>query len=234
VGVVRNDTTAYIGDADVSARADVEVNALANRDIDAVAIAVAGGAVAAAGSVTVWSIGDAVDGSYSVEQRDEDGNAQGEESANALEATGAAFDGSGGVSGNIITLDNDHSFQTGDEVVYDSGSLDDGEVASALGGLVDGGTVLANAPEPIIAGTGPSFAVDATQIALEEGLGSRSVPIVNTAMVGALAGATGLVGLDSILAAISALVPQKVEANRRAAERAFHAVRGVAVKEVAL
>jgi len=103
-----------------------------------------------------------------------------------------------------------------------------------LDGLVDGGTVLANAPEPIIAGTGPSFAVDATQIALEEGLGSRSVPIVNTAMVGALAGATGLVGLDSILAAISALVPQKVEANRRAAERAFHAVRGVAVKEVAL
>ena len=103
-----------------------------------------------------------------------------------------------------------------------------------LAGIRPGGTVLANAPEPIIAGTGPSFAVDATQIALEEGLGSRSVPIVNTAMVGALAGATGLVGLDSILAAISALVPQKVEANRRAAERAFHAVRGVAVKEVAL
>jgi len=102
-----------------------------------------------------------------------------------------------------------------------------------LDGLRPGGTVVANAAGASIPWES-TYAVDATTIALEEGLGSRSVPIVNTAMVGALAGATGLVGLDSILAAISALVPQKVEANRRAAERAFHAVRGVAVKEVAL
>ena len=69
VGVVRNDTNAYIGDgAQVAARNDVALNALANRHIDTIAVSAAGGAVALAGSVSVWSIGDAVQGSYSVDQ----------------------------------------------------------------------------------------------------------------------------------------------------------------------
>jgi 2-oxoacid:acceptor oxidoreductase gamma subunit (pyruvate/2-ketoisovalerate family) len=105
-----------------------------------------------------------------------------------------------------------------------------------LAGLRPGGTVVANAGSPAIPWDGPAYAVDATAIALEEGLGSRSVPLVNTAMVGALAGATGTVALPSVLHAIDLLIPQKKEANRRAAERAFLLVRPAvaSVKEVAV
>ncbi len=101
-----------------------------------------------------------------------------------------------------------------------------------LEGLKDDGTVVANASTDRVLWNRPAYVVDATEIALDEGLGSRSMPIVNTAMVGALAGATGLVRLPSVLQSIEALVPQKVEANRRAAERAFRAVRRVAAPEV--
>jgi len=99
-----------------------------------------------------------------------------------------------------------------------------------LDGLRPGGTVVANAAGASIPWES-TYAVDATTIALEEGLGSRSVPIVNTAMVGALA-AADVVRLDSVLAAIDALVPSKRDANKRAAERAFHAVRRLAAPEV--
>jgi len=97
-----------------------------------------------------------------------------------------------------------------------------------LQGLRNGGTVVLNGrPDDEDRWDFPACVVDATGIALEEGLGSRSVPIVNTAMVGALAGATDLVRLPSVLSAIEALVPQKLEANQRAAERAARAVRRV-------
>ncbi len=94
-------------------------------------------------------------------------------------------------------------------------------------GLRPGGVVVANAVAEDNAWDVPAYAVDATSIALDEGLGSRSVPLVNTAMVGALAGATGLVRLDSLVRSIELLVPSKVEANRRAAERAAREVRKV-------
>ncbi|HKZ63835.1 MAG TPA: 2-oxoacid:acceptor oxidoreductase family protein [Thermoplasmata archaeon] len=96
--------------------------------------------------------------------------------------------------------------------------------ADYLSGLKEGGTVVANTDGPLAVDT-EAYTIDATRIALEEGLGSRSVPIVNTAMVGALAGATHIVGLEAILRSIARLVPQKPEANRRAAERAFAEVR---------
>ena len=101
-----------------------------------------------------------------------------------------------------------------------------------LAGMKPSGVVVANASEAVPSWNGPAYVVDATGIALEEGLGSRSVPIVNTAMVGALAGATRLVRLESVLAAIAALVPQKREANGRAADKAFHAVRRLALAAV--
>lgn len=116
---------------------------------------------------------------------------------------------------------------TPDVVVVLDGSLLKG--TSYLDGLKAGGVVLANAASAAIPWP-DAHAVDATGIALDEGLGSRSTPIVNTAMVGALAGATKLVRLESVLAAIDALVPQKREANKRAAERAFRAVRRLAAE----
>jgi 2-oxoacid:acceptor oxidoreductase gamma subunit (pyruvate/2-ketoisovalerate family) len=66
--------------------------------------------------------------------------------------------------------------------------------------------------------------VDANSIALKYGLGSRSAPIVNTAIVGAFAGATKLVGLEAVLGAIAEFVPQRKENNQKAAEEAFNSV----------
>ena len=66
-------------------------------------------------------------------------------------------------------------------------------------------------------------AVDATEIAREK----IGVAIVNTAMLGALAGATGLVSLDYIKKAIAGTLPEKVvDRNIAAAEAAYKKVGG--------
>ena len=65
--------------------------------------------------------------------------------------------------------------------------------------------------------------VDATAIAREH----IGVAIVNTAMLGALAGVTGIVSLDSIKKAIASTLPQRiVERNVAAAEAAYRKVKG--------
>jgi pyruvate ferredoxin oxidoreductase gamma subunit/2-oxoisovalerate ferredoxin oxidoreductase gamma subunit len=96
-------------------------------------------------------------------------------------------------------------------------------------GLRAGGTLLVNTTQaPAELGLPTHFAVatcDATGIALAHGLGTRTNPIVNTAMVGAFAAATGLVRLDSLLAVIPDLVPVAADANQAAAREAFAAVR---------
>jgi len=66
--------------------------------------------------------------------------------------------------------------------------------------------------------------VDASGIALANGLGSAASPIVNTSMLGALVATSGVVTLRSLLAAVRAFVPAKVEANLKAAEQAAAAV----------
>ncbi len=66
--------------------------------------------------------------------------------------------------------------------------------------------------------------VDANAIALKYGLGSRSAPIVNTAIVGAFAGATKLVSLETVLGAIEEFVPFRKENNVKAAEEAYRNV----------
>ncbi len=59
--------------------------------------------------------------------------------------------------------------------------------------------------------------VDATSIAIAHGLGSRTQPIVNTAILGALARVGGVVSIDSVVAAIRESVPAKREENAAAA-----------------
>lgn len=95
-------------------------------------------------------------------------------------------------------------------------------------GLKAGGTILVNTPkapgelklpERFIVGT-----CDATAIALRHGLGSRTMPIVNTAMAGAWSALTGVVTLDAILGEVPVLVPNKAEANIAAAKDAFAAI----------
>lgn len=64
--------------------------------------------------------------------------------------------------------------------------------------------------------------VDAVEIAVRHGLGSRTSPVVNSAILGAFAKATGLVRLESVLEAIEDGAPAKPVENRRAAEEAYH------------
>ncbi len=65
-------------------------------------------------------------------------------------------------------------------------------------------------------------AVDANGIAFRHHLGSRSAPIVNTAILGAFARCTGLVKMDSVLSAIRDSVPINAEDNQKAATDAYN------------
>jgi 2-oxoacid:acceptor oxidoreductase gamma subunit (pyruvate/2-ketoisovalerate family) len=97
-------------------------------------------------------------------------------------------------------------------------------------GLKPGGSILLNTDRPPEAypelmqhfrvGT-----VDASSIARKHGLGSKTQPIVNTAILGAFAAFSGMVGLESIRAAIQEDMPLHAEANIQAAREAARAVR---------
>ncbi len=67
--------------------------------------------------------------------------------------------------------------------------------------------------------------VDATEIALRLGLGTRTHPIVNTAMMGALARVLGVPPMDAIAGAIEEEIAVKLEANIQAAGEAYERVR---------
>jgi pyruvate ferredoxin oxidoreductase gamma subunit/2-oxoisovalerate ferredoxin oxidoreductase gamma subunit len=99
-------------------------------------------------------------------------------------------------------------------------------------GLKPGGSILINAERPPDAY--PDLlrrfrvaTVDASAIAQRFGLGSKTQPIVNTAILGALAVATELVTLDSVCEAIREEVPHKPEANMHAARAAAEAVQRI-------
>jgi 2-oxoacid:acceptor oxidoreductase gamma subunit (pyruvate/2-ketoisovalerate family) len=62
--------------------------------------------------------------------------------------------------------------------------------------------------------------VDASAIARRCGLGSKTQPIVNTAILGAFAADSGAVGLDAICEAITEAIPSRPEPNIEAAREA--------------
>jgi 2-oxoisovalerate ferredoxin oxidoreductase gamma subunit len=67
--------------------------------------------------------------------------------------------------------------------------------------------------------------VDATSIAIRNGLGSRTSPIVNTAILGAFSKVTSLVKIESIALAIREEVPGKKGENAQAAREAYQEVK---------
>jgi len=75
--------------------------------------------------------------------------------------------------------------------------------------------------------------VDASAIAATHGIGSKSAPIVNTAILGAYAAVSGIVTLDSVCEAIGEEIPSKPEQNIAAAREAAGAVRVAEAVEVA-
>ncbi len=65
------------------------------------------------------------------------------------------------------------------------------------------------------------YVLDATAIAAAHGLGSRTAPIVNTAIMGGFARIADIVSLESILESIRELAPVKEEENVAAAKEAY-------------
>ncbi|MCS7124195.1 MAG: pyruvate ferredoxin oxidoreductase subunit gamma [Candidatus Bathyarchaeota archaeon] len=92
-------------------------------------------------------------------------------------------------------------------------------------GLKSNGVIVLNAakpPDELKLGGWRVATVDATEIALELGLRIAGQPVVNTSMVGAFAGATDEVSLESVLKAIKLNWRGSAgEKNARAAELAY-------------
>ncbi len=103
-------------------------------------------------------------------------------------------------------------------VVLDVTLLKDVDVTQ---GLREEGLAIVNSPQPVKLDGVRTCVVDASSIALEQGLGTPTYPIVNTAMVGAFAGATELVSIESVEKAIREYVTIKTEENLRAARQAW-------------
>lgn len=95
-------------------------------------------------------------------------------------------------------------------------------------GLRHGGTALMNASSAdalaSLEGDWRLAWVDATEIAARHGIGTKSAPIVNTAIVGAFAAVTGVIELEEVAGAIRTVLPKKAEENVEAAREAFEGV----------
>ena len=98
-------------------------------------------------------------------------------------------------------------------------------------GLKDGGLLLVNS---MLAPTDNVFkkyaqrvvvaTVDADTIAVRNGLGNRTTPIVNTALLGAFIRISTLASLPALFQFIETDIRKKVEANKKAAQEAFNSV----------
>lgn len=92
-------------------------------------------------------------------------------------------------------------------------------------GLEAGGSILINAARPPesyaeLAARFRVGTVDASAIAGRHGLGSRTQPIVNTAILGAFAAFTGQVSLEAVCRAIADELPERAAENVAAAREA--------------
>jgi 2-oxoacid:acceptor oxidoreductase gamma subunit (pyruvate/2-ketoisovalerate family) len=99
------------------------------------------------------------------------------------------------------------------------------KTVNVTGGLKEGGTILLNSPQEPSAFAFPArfqvATVDAGGIARRHNLGSRTEPIVNTAILGAFAKLTGVIGIEALAEAIKESVPGKGKENEAAAREAY-------------
>lgn len=112
--------------------------------------------------------------------------------------------------------------------------VQDHKLAAAVNitqGLKPGGWILFNAaaaPENAAAYQDFRLAwVDASHIAIQQGLGTRTQPIINTAMLGAFARILEMPDLNILTAAIGREIDIKTDRNIAAAQEAYQAVRTV-------
>lgn len=103
------------------------------------------------------------------------------------------------------------------------------QTVDVLRGLKPGGFILLNAPDfPENTSAFSDYrlaVVDASGIAVDHRLGTRTHPIMNTAMTGAFAQIMGMPRLEYVQQAIEEEVPVKTEENKAAAEKAKEMVR---------
>jgi len=104
-------------------------------------------------------------------------------------------------------------------------------------GLKDGRWIIINSDRPPgdfrFLGDYPVATIDASSIARKYRLGSPSVPIINTTILGAFARVTGTVRIESVLEAIRESAPSKPEENARAAREAYEAANYLSVHNYA-
>lgn len=102
------------------------------------------------------------------------------------------------------------------------------KTVNVTAGLKENGIILLNSNTPPASFSFPGefrvATVDASGIALKHGLGSRTEPIVNTAILGAFARITGLIGLESLAETIRESIPGKGKENEDAAREAYESV----------
>jgi len=103
------------------------------------------------------------------------------------------------------------------------------KLVDVTAGLKEGAWILVNSSRDpsAFADLGPYTVatVDASGVAVKHRLGSATSPIVNTAILGAMAALTGVISLDGLEEAIRASVPVKPDENVAAAREAAKAVR---------
>src|ERR1035437_9112521 len=105
-------------------------------------------------------------------------------------------------------------------VVFDEGLI---EQTAVFDGLTENGIILINTDKHPSFYKGKAkniFTVPATKISVENKLGSKSLPIVNAAMIGAILKILNA-GIQDAIEIIKKEVPIKPEANAHAAEIAF-------------
>ena len=109
-------------------------------------------------------------------------------------------------------------------IILDSTLL---SIPETFAGLKEGGWVIINTsedPEKLdIPNKYRVATVNATEIAIKYGLGSKAQPIVNTAILGAFSRVLeSLIPLKAILESIPEEVPVKPDANQKACEEAYN------------
>jgi 2-oxoisovalerate ferredoxin oxidoreductase gamma subunit len=102
------------------------------------------------------------------------------------------------------------------------------EVMDVTAGLKPGGWILLNSADPPESfGFHDRFhvgTVDANRVAFKYRLGPRNAPIVNTAILGAFARLSGIVGLEALSNAVRDAVPVRPGENVDAVREAFESV----------
>jgi pyruvate ferredoxin oxidoreductase gamma subunit/2-oxoisovalerate ferredoxin oxidoreductase gamma subunit len=104
------------------------------------------------------------------------------------------------------------------------------ETVDVTAGIQPDGLVLINSDKPpdafaFLEGDCRILTANVGRIAVKHGLGNRIMPMVNAPILGAFAGVSRAVAVDSLLQALPRFIPANLEGNQKALEEAFEEAR---------